>query len=164
MAQSRSKEAEGFIRRAVPADSEGILGCLQLAFEPFKSQYTPQAYLDTVLQQDSLAERLLNLSVFVAVSPDGDVIGTISCSAVSTREGHLRGMAVLPSWQGRGLAKRLLDRAILELLDKGCEVVTLGTTEPLKRAISFYERHGFRATGKTADFFGMPLFEYKNTI
>ncbi len=29
-----------------------------------------------------------------------------------------------------------------------------------KRAIRFYERNGFRPSGKIKDFFAMPLFEY----
>ena len=36
----------------------------------------------------------------------------------------------------------------------------LDTTEPLQRAVRFYLRHGFRASGRVTDFFGMPLFEY----
>jgi hypothetical protein len=39
----------------------------------------------------------------------------------------------------------------------GCHVVT---TEPLRKAIRFYEKNGYRATGQIRDFFGMPLFEY----
>ena len=31
---------------------------------------------------------------------------------------------------------------------------------PLQRAIRFYERNGYRPSGRVADFFGMPLFEY----
>ena len=38
--------------------------------------------------------------------------------------------------------------------------VSLDTTEPLRRAVRFYERHGFRPSGRVSDFFGMPLFEY----
>lgn len=32
-----------------------------------------------------------------------------------------------------------------------------GTAEVYVR---FYEKHGFAASGRVADFFGMPLFEY----
>jgi len=33
------------------------------------------------------------------------------------------------------------------------------TTEPLRPAVRFYERNGYRASGRVTDF-GMPLFEY----
>lgn len=151
------------IRRATRADCEGILWCLHSAFEPFQSQYTPGAYSDTVLNLNTLQERLREMAVFVAMPDSGEVIGTISCNALNG-EGHLRGMAVLPSWQGRGISKGLLDRAESHLRESGCNRVTLDTTEPLKRAIRFYERNGFCATGRTVDFFGMPLFEYEKRL
>jgi len=30
----------------------------------------------------------------------------------------------------------------------------------VQAAIRFYEKHGFRSSGKVSDFFGMPLYEY----
>ena len=100
------------------------------------------------------------MSLFVAVTQEGRIIGTIGCSAGSGGEGHLRGMAVLPEWQGSGVADRLLQQAEAELRVLRCSRVTLDTTQPLKRAMRFYERHGYGATGRVTDFFGMPLYEY----
>ena len=76
------------------------------------------------------------------------------------REGHLRGMAVLPEWQGRGVAEKLLQTAEQELASRQCARITLDTTEPLQRAMRFYQKHGYRPTGRITDFFGMPLHEY----
>ena len=73
-------------------------------------------------------------------------------------------MAVRPTWQGTGVAQRLLDAALADLRARGCARVTLDTTEPLRRAIRFYERNGFRPTGVVGDFFGMPLFEYARAL
>jgi GNAT superfamily N-acetyltransferase len=136
---------------------------LRAAFEPFQSQYTPDAYRDTVLNRNTLQDRLREMIVFVAVADSGEVVGTIGCNALNG-EGHLRGMAVLPLWQGRGISKLLLDRAESHLRKSGCNRITLDTTEPLKRAIRFYERNGFCATGRMVDFFGMPLFEYEKQL
>jgi putative acetyltransferase len=69
-------------------------------------------------------------------------------------------MAVLPEWQGSGVARALLHAAETELRKNQCERVTLDTTEPLQRAVRFYEKHGFRPSGRVSDFFGMPLYEY----
>jgi ribosomal protein S18 acetylase RimI-like enzyme len=99
------------------------------------------------------------MAIFVAVDSSGEVVGTIGGSA-SGNEGHIRGMAVRPVWQSRGVADELLRAVENELQSKGCSRITLDTTQPLQRAIRFYERHGYRASGKVSDFFGMPLFEY----
>ncbi len=151
------------IRLADPRDADGILECLRLAFEPFRAQYTPGAFLDTVLSPATLHARFQEMTIWVAAS-NNLVIGTIAASIVDQTEGHLRGMAVRPEWHGHGVADRLLDAALEELSDKGCTRVSLDTTEPLRRAICFYERHGFISTGHKIDFFGMPLYEYAKPL
>jgi ribosomal protein S18 acetylase RimI-like enzyme len=146
------------IRRAT--DSRGILECLASAFEPYRARYTPAAYLDTVLTAETIAQRLDSMQVFVAVTADDQIVGTIACSLSEIGEGHLRGMAVLSEWQGRALAEKLLRTAEAKLLNQGCTRITLDTTEPLQRAMRFYESHGYCRSGRITDFFGMPLHEY----
>jgi GNAT superfamily N-acetyltransferase len=151
---------EFVIRPASLKDAAAILECLRTAFEPYRSQYSPQAWLDTVMTTDTLLHRLTFMTVLVAVSAQGNLIGTIGGAVVSPFEGHLRGMAVPPEWQGRGVAQRLLEAMEKHLLAKGCMRIALDTTEPLLRAMRFYEKNGFTRTGKITDFFGMPLTEY----
>jgi len=151
------------IRSATGADCDEILACLRSAFEPYKTRYTPAAYNDTVLTRESLLARMKDMSIFVAVTDAGEVIGTIACHVRGEGEGHLRGMAVDPLWQGRGISQQLLVRAESEIHTRNCNRITLDTTEYLQRAIHFYERNGYRASGKVSDFFGMPLYEYIKT-
>ena len=152
------------IREATNKDSQGILACLRAAFEEFREAYTPDGFLDTVLTPETLQERLKTMSVFVAVNSGDDVVGTIACGMVTAEEGHLRGMAVLPSMRGSGIAAQLLNHAESELRRKNVERITLDTTEPLQRAMRFYEKHGYRHSGRASDFFGMPLIEYEKKL
>jgi GNAT superfamily N-acetyltransferase len=152
------------IRRAMPSDIHGILACLHTAFAPYQNSYIPAAYADTVLTPDTLRLRLQSMSIFVAVSAVGEIVGTIACNAVSRDEGHLRGMAVLPGWHGMGVAGALLKCAESELLSHGCKQATLDTTAPLLRATRFYAKNGYCATGTVRDFFGMPLYEYAKRL
>ncbi|SRR6266851_4211403 len=166
MEKSRAAQAAGtspdefVIRPASAADAGVILQCLRAAFAPYRSQYTPQGYLDTVMTPDTLLQRLTSMTVLVAVNAQGHVVGTIGGAVVSSSEGHVRGMAVPPQWHGRGIAQRLLDAIEKHLAGRGCTRVSLDTTEPLQRAMRFYEKHGFQRTAKVTDFFGMPLIEY----
>jgi len=109
----------GTVRRATTADADGILGCLQAAFEPYRGRYTPDAFRDTVLTPVTIQLRLATMAVFVAVTPAGEIVGTIGCGLVGAEEGHIRGMAVLPVWQGTGLAGELLQAAESELRAQG---------------------------------------------
>jgi ribosomal protein S18 acetylase RimI-like enzyme len=151
------------IRPATLADSQGILNCLESAFAPYRRDYTAAAYADTVLSPESLQRRFAEMQILVAVCA-GEVVGTIACGVAGPKEGHLRGMAVLPDLQGHGIAKQLLLQAESALQSQGCSRVTLDTTAPLQRAIQFYEREGYRLTGRQIDFFGMPLFEYAKPL
>jgi GNAT superfamily N-acetyltransferase len=155
------------IRKASSADVDTVLECLHIAFEPYRSYYTPDGFLDTTLTRETLMARFGFMTIFVAEEVDARIVGTIACSVVagsSPPEGHLRGMAVLPEALGSGVAGQLLAAAEDELRRLGCEIVTLDTTAPLQRAIRFYERNGYRATGKVGDFYGMPLYEYAKRL
>lgn len=148
------------IRRATASDAPAILECLRIAFEPFRSFYSPQGFDDTCLTPQTIGNRLTEMSVFVWVSEKGEVAGTIACSVVRPGEGHLRGMAVLPEHQGECIAQELLNAAEDHLRGLGCTHISLDTTAPLQRAIRFYQRNGYLASGKIGDHFGLPLFEY----
>ena len=149
---------EILIRAADPEDVIGILQCLAEAFEPYRAQYTPRAFANTVLDQASLGRRMQQMRVLAAVSRK-EIAGTVAGSA-EIGEGHLRGMAVLPGWQGSGVATALLAAIETWLKSRGCRRVTLDTTLPLGGAIKFYETNGYRRSGRVSDFFGMPLVEY----
>jgi predicted N-acetyltransferase YhbS len=158
------RERPATIRKATPSDSAGILECLGTAFEPYRSSYPPEAFLDTVITPEDLKHRLETMSLFVAASESGEIVGTIACHVVDpsgpSNEGHLRGMAVLPAWQGSGVAEQLLQSAESELRALGCSRISLDTTEPLVKAIRFYEKHGYRNSGKVTYFCGMRRLEF----
>jgi predicted N-acetyltransferase YhbS len=148
------------IRKASSGDADGILECLQDAFEAYRNSYTRDAFIDTVLTPETLRERLATMCVFVAASQADEIVGNVACNVVSAEEGHVRGMAVRPAWHGAGVASELLATVESELRESGCSRISLDTTAPLKRAMRFYERHGYRRSGKVTEFFGMRLFEY----
>jgi GNAT superfamily N-acetyltransferase len=149
------------IRAADSADAVAISGCLLEAFTPYRSAYTPAAFADTVPSAHQVRIRLGQMHVLVATVA-GAVVGTIS-AATHGEEGYLRGMAVLPTWRGTGTSAMLLASIENWLRSRGCRQITLGTTEPLETAIAFYEKHGYRRSGKVSDFFGMRLIAYVKT-
>ena len=151
------------IRQAREGDEQAILKCLAEAFEPYRMQYTRGAYADTVLDDTSLRARMQTMQVMVAVS-NGEVVGTVAGAESHTGEGHLRGMAVLPSYKGAGVSARLLSAIEAWLKMRGCSRVTLHTTQPLLAAMRFYQKHGYSRSGGASDFFGMSLIEYIKQI
>jgi len=152
------------VRRAKTNDVHGVLACLLAAFDEYRDQYTPDAFADTVPDVESVDDRIRNMWVYVAVSDSGEIIGTLAAALTDDAEGHLRGMAVHPESQKRGVAKELLAIVLDDLRASGCKRVTLDTTPPLRKAMQFYEANGFRRTGRVSDFFGMELYEYARNL
>jgi GNAT superfamily N-acetyltransferase len=151
------------IVRATLDDADGILTCLRAAFEPYRTQYTSAAYEDTILTENTVRQRIETMTVLLARNEAGLIIGTIG-AAVQGTEGHIRGMAVVPSSQGTTAAVDLLEAIETELKAAGCSVATLDTTAPLTRAIRFYERNGYVSSGAVSDFFRMPLYQYQKRL
>jgi GNAT superfamily N-acetyltransferase len=143
------------IRPARLDDATAILKCLGAAFAPYRMQYTPAAFADTVLSEETLPLRLQQMYVLVATMT-GNVVGTIA----GTDKGHLRGMAVLPECHGRGVAAKLLAAIENHLRSQGCKRITLNTTLPLEPAMRFYQKNGYHRSGNISDLFGMPLIEH----
>jgi GNAT superfamily N-acetyltransferase len=150
------------IRVATDEDTAGILGCLASAFEPFRRHYSPEAFLDTVLNAEMLQRRMREMHVLIAISGDR-IVGTVA-GIVKQQEGHLRGMAVVRESHGTGVALELLDRIESWLKEQRCKRISLDTTLPLTRAMRFYEKNGYKKSGRVFDFFGMPLIEYEKEL
>lgn len=137
-----------------------MLDYLRAAFEAYRDHYSPEAFADTVLTPETLEKRFATMFILVAASLSDGIVGTVAGRLVSEGEGHIRGMAVRPDWQGRGVAAALLTAMEADLGTRHCSRITLDTTAPLQRAMRFYERNGYRPSGRVTDFFGIPLFEY----
>ena len=150
------------IRVATEEDAPGILRCLGSAFEPFRAHYSPEAFLDTVLNPELLRRRMREMHVLVAVSGDR-IVGTVGGS-ITQQQGHLRGMAVVRESHGSGVALELLNRIEGWLKEQHCRRISLDTTMPLTRAMGFYEKNGYKKSGRVFDFFGMPLIEYEKEL
>lgn len=151
------------IRQATADDEAAVRDCLQTAFAPYRHFYSPEGFADTTLTPDTYRGRLRHSAILVG-ELGGRVVATIACSRLSPEEGHLRGMAVLPAFHGQGIAGRMLAAAEALIREWGCREVSLDTTQPLQRAIRFYETHDYVRTDKVADFYGMPLLEFKKTL
>jgi GNAT superfamily N-acetyltransferase len=148
------------IRPATSEDAAAILKCLAAAFEPYRKHYSPAAFADSTLTNETAHLRLQQMHVLVATAT-GNVVGTIAAAwHPDIKEAHLRGMAVLPEWHGQGVAAKLLTAIEAWLLSRGCKRITLDTTLPLAAAMRFYEKHGYLRSGNIGDFFGMRLIEY----
>ncbi|SPO23097.1 related to MAK3 N-acetyltransferase [Ustilago trichophora] len=81
--------------------------------------------------------------------PAKEAVGVVVCKL----DRHLKGsrlfrgyiamISVKHSWRGQGLAKKLVKRALKEMVDKGAQEVVLETEADNVAALALYERLGF---------------------
>lgn len=114
------------IRLAVPGDEHIIASLILAAFEPFRDQYTPDAFEYTAATADRIAERFVEGPMWLAM--DGDkAVWTVSGLPEDGRF-YIRSMAVSPDAQGRGVGQKLLDALETHARDAGFEKLFLYTT------------------------------------
>jgi GNAT superfamily N-acetyltransferase len=75
---------------------------------------------------------------------DDDALG-----AASVGDGHLRTLFVLPGWWSRGVGSSLHDLALDRLRAANVHEARLWTLAENYRARAFYEKRGWRLTGRT---------------
>ncbi len=127
------------IRRAKRRDSGAIAGVIRRARAGMA--YLPRNIHSTVQITAWIRDGVLAEDHVWVAEIEGQAIAFAALGG-----GFLNHLYVHPDHQGRGYGAALLDRAKAEAV----EGLSLWTFEPNKRAIRFYERHGF-VTCETTD-------------
>ena len=83
-----------------------------------------------------------------------------------TLNGRLHSLYIDPETLGQGIGHTLMSHALSTFAAWGCERATLWVLEGNSRAISFYERQGWRCTGATKvdQSFGLCLVEHEMAV
>jgi ribosomal protein S18 acetylase RimI-like enzyme len=130
------------IRRAVPADHEGVSRELAEYFA-FLGETVDAAGLDHDVadwqrEYDGVAGVML-----IVVDPAGWVVGTAGVRRLEPGVTELKRMWLRPACRGRGLARRLMDRVLDEARALGGRVLRLDSEQRLEAAVRLYRRYGF---------------------
>lgn len=90
--------------------------------------------------------------VFVAAT-DGQIVGTFALLIMDnlahkgTRSGLVEAVGVLPSFQGKGIGKEMMQFAMNRCKEHGCYKMALSSNEARTDAHKFYESLGFTRHG-----------------
>lgn len=144
------------IRRASQSDAGALSDFAARLFRATYSSDTPAADLDAYIDKNFSMERQqaeiadLSAAVFLA-TVDDLIIGYahLVVKSADSRPALLNRIYVDAEWRGRGLANDLLDAVLSESAQRGATQLELTVFERNTRAIAFYKRAGFAATGST---------------
>ncbi|MBW6458423.1 MAG: ribosomal protein S18-alanine N-acetyltransferase [FCB group bacterium] len=85
-------------------------------------------------------------------SENTDICAYINCCKWGD-ELHVNNIAVREDMRGRGIAQRLLDRAIAFAMEYRLEIIRLEVNENNQCARDFYHKNGFVETGRIPDYY-----------
>lgn len=148
------------IRRATPDDFPSLSVIINKAYRGTDS-WTTEAHL--VRGQRITVEELNKLRdpILVAEVPEENII--IGCISAEYWDVHtdmglpeksaLLGLfAVDPNFQSAGVGSKLMRECVQMIKDYGCKTAVLWVINGRSDIISWYERQGFKWTGKVRDF------------
>jgi GNAT superfamily N-acetyltransferase len=159
-------------RRALTEDAPAAMAVVQAGFEGYRAYAPPDWQPPDETREEEVERGRIELgdpatTAFVAVD-DGRVVGHVRIVRAvvpspdgTTPDWHLRHLFVLEDHWGTGVAKRLHDLAMADLVG----TARLYTPEPQARARRFYEREGWRLHHGPHEVAGFPfpLVEYRLT-
>ncbi|HXG68516.1 MAG TPA: N-acetyltransferase, partial [Blastocatellia bacterium] len=73
----------------------------------------------------------------------GDRVGVLIASRIADRAGHIGQISLIPSHQGRGIGRRMIEEALSEFSERGFECVSLAVTASNRNAFHLYQSCGF---------------------
>ncbi|MCB0192364.1 MAG: GNAT family N-acetyltransferase [Anaerolineae bacterium] len=94
-----------------------------------------------------LREALANAVSFAVAVVDNAIVG-YAWSDMYNQHAHLTRLAVHPDFQGQGIGRQLVHRALVDALAAGANLMTLNTPEHNQRSQALYQRFGFVTTGE----------------
>ena len=128
------------LRPATSADIPAIIAVTRAAYAPFADRLQPPS---SILKETSetVAGSLHNGGIIVAET-HGEIVGAVR---YEPREDYLclRRLAVAPSWQGRGIGRRLITAVEEWAILLGVDEVRLGVRPELRRNRAMYARLGY---------------------
>ena len=125
------------IRRAVSADANDIASCVKAAYEHYivRMGKPPGPMLDDY-------DEVVKSHHVTVAEHEGEIVGALVL--ISLEDGVLLdNVAVLPTFQGKGLGKRLMQLAEDEVKSRGYSEIQLYTHEKMTENITMYTNMGY---------------------
>lgn len=111
------------------------------------------------LDIDAYARKISDKAQRLEAWANGELIGLVAvyCNAMDRRTAFITSVSVLPGWQGRGIASRLMRDCIGHVDRLGFACIELEVAANNEAAIVLYGKHHFAIAGQSGPFLKMAL-------
>ena len=113
--------------------------CIFLAL--INNEYNPP--LDTKVELRQYAEKILNNAILLVEMIDENVVGMVVlyCNDENTKKAYIPLVGVLPTYQHRGIASKLMKEAIAFVREQGYKLIGIHSNNMV--AVHLYSKLGF---------------------
>ncbi|RKY76315.1 MAG: hypothetical protein DRH10_06010 [Deltaproteobacteria bacterium] len=153
------------IRRYQEKDREILKEITAICFDGVSIDQNIEGMFGTIGGKSWQWRKLRHIDADIAANPDGifvaeeqgQVIGYITVRIDhESKIGWIPHMAVMPQYQGQGIGKRLLEKALEYMKDEEMELARIETLEQNEIGKKFYPKMGFREVARQI-YYAMPL-------
>lgn len=110
-----------------------------------------------------MVEEYVADGVLYSAAWDGVTVGVYVLVPLEENDWELKNIAVAPEWQGKGVGKVLVGKAIASAKELGAETLTVGTGNSSVGQLALYQKAGFRMERIAKNYFTLnydePIFE-----
>lgn len=131
------------IRSVEPRDVPAVLSHVRQILGEFGIAFGVGAKSDDDLNELPRSYEQRGGAFWIAETSGGRLVGTAGVVPLKPSIFELRKMYLLPETRGKGVGAAFLQRAIAHARAQGATKLVLDTTDRMRDAIAFYERHGF---------------------
>jgi ribosomal protein S18 acetylase RimI-like enzyme len=142
-------------RKATFADCKLINSVAAQIWAPTYSHLMSARQLEYMFEMMYSPENLLRAmteggQTFIIFKDGNDHIGYVSYETLPDHDFYLQKIYLLPSRQGRGAGRRMLEMFLeyLRTLDPEARKLGLNVNRENRKAIDFYQRNGFETVGR----------------
>ena len=143
------------IRKCTDDDIPALYAIINDAAQAYKGVIPADRWHEPYMPMDELSQEIRDGVQFWGYESDGELIGVMGMQDKGD-VALIRHAYVKTARRNRGVGTNLL-RHLERMTTKP---ILIGTWADATWAIRFYEKNGYRLSGKVTDFFGMPLYEY----
>lgn len=141
---ANSSEILPVIRPMTDADIDTVAALEELIFpDPW-----PRAAFVEQLKDDTWGA--------IVADVDGQIIG-YACYLLVHNESHLTNIGVGPVWRRKSVARKLLERILRVVTERGCDILLLEVRPSNEDAKAFYAKHGFRELYRRPNYYRRPV-------
>ncbi|OLS21000.1 MAG: Mycothiol acetyltransferase [Candidatus Heimdallarchaeota archaeon LC_3] len=119
--------------------SNSVKGTIDTLFFP---EFLTEKGTNSLLQLTGENIDDYNKETSVILTYKNELVGVI-ITQIYSESGYIADITVNTDFQGKGIGKYLLSKALLNLKSKGCHRVKLHVTKDNKKAVNLYEKLGF---------------------